>query len=207
MATQWLTFPCKNVQTKQIFCTTAGNRSPSLSWGHPSLQLMGAIEHRNSLRMRVHHLCVSVKDLHNLLLRVKWRVCGLKTSHSTGSLKGQRKMTKKTWIVLLCSTLLWPHLESCVHVWASQCRDIKLLESTQRRAAKMVKGLERKMHEYQLRSLGPPWAQSRGAEGRPDSGCSSSQGAEGQRWALLCVTATGPEGTAWSCVRGGAAQG
>ena len=33
--------------------------------------------------------------------------------------------------------------------------------------------------------------------------CSSSQGAKGQRWALLCVTATGPEGTAWSCVRGG----
>ena len=29
----------------------------------------------------------------------------------------------------------------------------------------------------------------------------------GQRWALLCVTATGPEGTAWSCVRGGAAGG
>jgi len=36
-------------------------------------------------------------------------------------------------------------------------------------------------------------------EGRPDGGCSSSQGAEGQRWALLSVTATGPEGTAWSC--------
>lgn len=48
------------------------------------------------------------------------------------------------------------------------------------------------------------WAQSRGAEGRPDGGCSSSQGAEGS--AELCsVTATGPEGTAWSCVRGRAA--
>ena len=49
-------------------------------------------------------------------------------------------------------------------------------------------------------------AQSRGAEGSPHGGCSSSQGAEGS--AELCsVTATGPEGTAWSCVRGGAAGG
>ena len=38
-------------------------------------------------------------------------------------------------------------------------------------------------------------------------GCSSSQGTEGQHWALLSVTATGPEGMAWSCVRGGAAGG
>jgi len=28
-------------------------------------------------------------------------------------------------------------------------------------------------------------------------------GSGGLHWALLCVTATGPEGTAWSCVRGG----
>jgi len=30
---------------------------------------------------------------------------------------------------------------------------------------------------------------------------------EGERCALLCVTATGPEGTTWSCVRGGAGGG
>jgi len=48
--------------------------------------------------------------------------------------------------------------------------------------------------------VGP--AQSRGAEGRPDGDCSSSQGAEGQRWALLSVTATGPEGTAWNLKEG-----
>ena len=59
-----------------------------------------------------------------------------------------------------------------------------------------------------MRSSWGPWvcsAQSRGAEGRRHGGCSSSQGTEGQHWALLSVTATGPEGTAWSCVRGGAA--
>jgi len=44
----------------------------------------------------------------------------------------------------------------------------------------MVKGPESKMDEEQLRSLALS-AQSRGAEGRPQGSCSSSQGAEGQR--------------------------
>ena len=33
------------------------------------------------------------------------------------------------------------------------------------------------------------------------------QGAEGQHWALLSVSATGPEGTAWSCVGAGGRLG
>ena len=45
------------------------------------------------------------------------------------------------------------------------------------------------------------------AEGRPHGGCSSSQGVEEQCWALLSVTVIGPEGTAWHCVKGGAAGG
>jgi len=74
-------------------------------------------------------------------------------------------------------------------------------------------GLQRWWRVWRARCMRSSWspmvcsAQSRGAEGRPHGGCSSSQEAEGQRWALLCVTTTGPEGTAWSCVRGGAAGG
>jgi len=56
-----------------------------------------------------------------------------------------------------------------------QCKkDGKLLENIQRRNIKMVKGLEVKACEEQLRS---PWvcsAQSRGAEGRAYGSCSSS---------------------------------
>ena len=58
-------------------------------------------------------------------------------------------------------------------------KDIKLLESVKHRTMRMVKGLEGKMYEGQLRPLVCS-AQSPGAEGRPDGGCSSSQGAEGQ---------------------------
>ena len=44
------------------------------------------------------------------------------------------------------------------------------------------------------------------AEGNPHGGCSSSQGAEGST-ELCSLTAMGPEGTVWSCARGGSGGG